>query len=92
MRCPCPTAAQAWRSPSERGRSLSPSTRIPMPTAPLDTSTISRPASPQLGQALESPVSRATRQLAVVGDDVRPQLDDDAVRLSQCLRESEARP
>ena len=39
MRCPCPTAAQACRSPSERGRSLSPSTRIPMPTAPLDTST-----------------------------------------------------
>src|SRR6185312_646332 len=43
MRCPCPTAAQACRSPSERGRSLSPRTRIPMPTAPLDTSKSSRP-------------------------------------------------
>src|SRR3954468_22257584 len=44
MRCPCPTAAQACRSPSERGRSLSPRTRIPIPTAPLETSRTSRPA------------------------------------------------
>src|SRR5450631_353264 len=42
--CPCPTAAQACRSPSERGRCLRPRTRIPIPTAPLETSRTSRPA------------------------------------------------
>ena len=57
---------------------------MPMPTAPLDTSTTSRPALPQPRQALDDLHDPPERQLhAVVRDDVRAQLDDDAVRIGQ---------
>ena len=55
-----------------------------MPTAPLDTSTISRARLAQPRQALDDLHDAPERQLhAVVRDDVRPDLDDDAVRIGQ---------
>ena len=55
-----------------------------MPTAPLETSTISRPAWRSARHALDQPHHATERQLdAVVGHDVRAELDHDAMRIGE---------
>jgi hypothetical protein len=55
-----------------------------MPTAPLDTSTTSRPLWPQPGDAGDQPLQARQRQLdAVAGDHVRAELDHQPVRFTE---------
>ena len=70
------TRPAAGRSPP--GRAVSPSRFIPRAIAPLVTTTTSVPPRVQLGDLLADARERGQAQLArVLGDDGRPQLDDD---------------
>ena len=63
---------------------MSPSARTPIVTAPLDTMTTSRPGLPQARHALDDVGEAVERELdAVIGDDVRAQLDDDALGVGE---------